>query len=245
MDKMTFGSYNFKPSDVIEGLNRYFAETKAYRYLRPSLEIKNGEVKPGNYYVLRNIVFVFVTDTPPRIYDGYYYLICDPEEVVGVAINWLREEHDIVYAPGMPVPNGDGFEAEIELLCSKNREAFWRKRALKAENDVKELSLKVEELEKACRRKDHLLSEQTKRLMMASKKKEALTDIYRTLRYPDHHRVRTLETMWDELDTPSVEAMRNYILMKLRENELNEEALKNEIKNLKDLINRIHEETDI
>lgn len=83
MDKMTFASYRFKPSDVIEGLNRYFAETKAYRYRRVPLEIKNGEVKPGNYYEFR------------------------PEEVVGAAINWLREEHDIFYTPGMEAPGED------------------------------------------------------------------------------------------------------------------------------------------
>lgn len=39
MDKGTFASYKFKLSDVIEGLNRYFAETKANRYLRVPLEI--------------------------------------------------------------------------------------------------------------------------------------------------------------------------------------------------------------
>lgn len=105
MDKMTFASYKFKPSDVIEGLNRYFAETKAYRYLRASLEIKNGEVKQGNYYVIRNIVF---NVNVPKVKEyGYLYLICDPEEVVGVAINWLREEYDIFYTPGMEVPGED------------------------------------------------------------------------------------------------------------------------------------------
>lgn len=112
MDKGTFASYKFKPSDVIEGLNRYFAGTKAYRYRRVSLEIRNGEVKLGNYYVIRNIVF----DVNPKFrgYEDYYIIkgleadiICDPEEVVGVAINWLREEHDIFYTPGMEVPVED------------------------------------------------------------------------------------------------------------------------------------------
>ena len=105
MDKMTFASYKFKPSDVIEGLNRYFIEAKANRYLRVPLEIRNGEVKPGNYYVFRNIVFV--TGAPKIKELGYYYLICDVEEVVGVAINWLREEYDIFYTPGMEVPKED------------------------------------------------------------------------------------------------------------------------------------------
>ena len=109
MDKGTFTSCKFKPSDVIEGLNRYFAETKAHRYLRASLEIKNGEVKPGNYYVFRNIVFDV---NVPKVKDyGYYYLICDPEEVVGVAINWLREEHGIFYTPGMEAP-GEDFDVD-------------------------------------------------------------------------------------------------------------------------------------
>lgn len=109
MDKITFASYKFKPSDVIEGLNRYFAETKANRYRRvPPLEIKKGEVKYG----FRNIVFDV---NVPKVKEyGYYYVIYDPEEVVGVAINWLREEHDIFYAP----PKADGFEAKIEPLSS-------------------------------------------------------------------------------------------------------------------------------
>lgn len=102
MDKTTFASYKFQPSDVIEGLNRYFAESKAFRYRRVPLEIKNREVKPGNYYVIRDIVFDVST---PKIKEcGYGYVICDPEEVVGVAINWLREEHYIFYAPGIEVP---------------------------------------------------------------------------------------------------------------------------------------------
>ena len=121
MDKTFFTSYKFKPSDIIEGLNRYFAETKAYRYLRVPLEIKNGEVKPGNYYVIRNIVFD--VSTPKIKESGYYYLICDPEEVVGVAINWLREEHDIFYTPGMnepPIKDPDDIFSMENLKETKN-----------------------------------------------------------------------------------------------------------------------------
>lgn len=105
MDKMTFASYKFKPSDVIEGLNRYFAEAKMFRNRRVPLNIRNGEVKPGNYYVLRNIVFG--TNAPKIKECGYGYILCDPEEAVGVAINWLREEHDIFYTPGMEAPIDD------------------------------------------------------------------------------------------------------------------------------------------
>lgn len=105
MDKGTFARYKFKPSDVIEGLNRYFAESKAFRYRRVPLEIHNGTVKPGNYYVFRNIIFDVSTPKIKQL--GYYYVICYPEEVVGVAISWLREEHDIFYTPGMEVPVED------------------------------------------------------------------------------------------------------------------------------------------
>ena len=116
MDKMTFESYKFKPSDVIEGLNRYFAEAKANRYRRVPLEIQNGEVKPGNYYVIRNIVFDV---NVPKIKEvGYYYVICDPEEVAGVAINWLREEHDIFYTPGMDVPGKTILTPEMKALVA-------------------------------------------------------------------------------------------------------------------------------
>lgn len=117
MDKMTFASYKFKPSDVIEGLNRYFAETKANRYLRASLEIRNG-VWTSNPDYRKDVVF---TNSPPDRHtrSGHvcwnYYLICDPEEVVGVAINWLREEHDIFYTPGMKVEDNtkDVFDKDI------------------------------------------------------------------------------------------------------------------------------------
>lgn len=105
MDKDMFKSYKFKPSDVIEGLNRYFAETKAFRYRRVPLEIRRG-VCYNNPDCVKDIVFG--NNPPERATKAWccwhYYLICDPEEVVGVAINWLREEHDIFYTPGMNEP---------------------------------------------------------------------------------------------------------------------------------------------
>lgn len=108
MDKMTFASYKFKASDVIEGLNRYFAETKAFRYLRASLEIRRG-VCFNNPDCVKDIIFG--NNPPERATKAWccwhYYLVCDPEEVVGVAINWLREEHDIFYTPWMRVPVED------------------------------------------------------------------------------------------------------------------------------------------
>lgn len=115
MDKMTFASYKFKPSDVIEGLNRYFAETKANRYLRAPLEIRNGVWTSDPDY-RKDIVFInsysdasVTTEASGRGWK--YYLVCDPEEVVGVAINWLREEHDIFYTPGMEAP-GEDFDVD-------------------------------------------------------------------------------------------------------------------------------------
>jgi hypothetical protein len=100
MDKMTFASYKFKPSDVIEGLNRYFAETRANRYRRVPLEIRRG-VCYNNPDCVKDIIFTnSFRDWHTKFgrVRGKYYLICDPEEVAGVAINWLREEHDIFYA---------------------------------------------------------------------------------------------------------------------------------------------------
>lgn len=116
MDKMTFASYKFKPSDVINGLNRYFAETKANRYLRVPLEIRNG-VCFNNPDCVKDIIFnsLHDWDTKSGRVRGAYYLICDPEEVVGVAINWLREEHDIFYTPGMEVPKKD-----CDIFCEEN-----------------------------------------------------------------------------------------------------------------------------
>lgn len=121
MDKMTFASYKFKPGDVIEGLNRYFAETKAHRYLRASLEIRNG-VWTGNPDYRKDIVFTNsysdVLVTMKASERGWkYYLICEPEEVSGVAINWLREEHDIFYTPGMDMP---GEDEDFDIFCEEN-----------------------------------------------------------------------------------------------------------------------------
>lgn len=188
MDKMTFASYKFKPSDVIEGLNRYFAEAKAFRYCRVPLEIRNGEVKPGNYYVLRNIVFV---TTPPKVKElGYYYLICDPEEVVGVAINWLREEHNIFYTPGMnepPIKDPD------DIFCMENLDAVPIAKVREAlgiaeDSDIFQcIKYRNHQLETlrtevaVARRKDHLLSEQTKRLSKLANLRSSILKVYREI----------------------------------------------------------------
>ena len=99
MDNTTFASYKFKPSDVIEGLNRYFADAKANRYRRVPLEIRNGVWTSDPDY-RKDIVFTNsysdASVTTKASERGWkYYLICDPEEVVGVAINWLRGTSDI------------------------------------------------------------------------------------------------------------------------------------------------------
>ena len=138
MDNTTFASYKFKPSDVIEGLNRYFADAKANRYRRVPLEIRNGVWTSDPDY-RKDIVFTNsysdASVTTKASERGWkYYLICDPEEVVGVAINWLREEHDIFYTPGMEVPVEDfdvdeaarEYEKETrtsDIFCEENLDA--------------------------------------------------------------------------------------------------------------------------
>lgn len=161
MDKITFESYKFKPSDVIEGLNRYFAETKAKRYLRASLEIRNG-VWTSNPDYRKDVVF---TNSPPDrlTRSGHacwnYYLICDPEEVVGVAINWLREEHDIFYTPGMEVPVEafNEYEKETrkdlkEALQRRLHEA--KKRIVALEKGIDQQKARIKELEQSIAEKD-------------------------------------------------------------------------------------------
>lgn len=145
MDKMTFASHKFKPSDVIEGLNRYFADTKANRYLRASLTIRNG-VCFNDPDCVKDIIF---TTSPPDRHtrSGHvcwnYYLICDPEEVVGVAINWLREEHDIFYVPGMnepPIKDTDDIDDFYVDDAAKQYEKVTRKDDAKhySEKDLRE-----------------------------------------------------------------------------------------------------------
>lgn len=230
MDKTTFASYKFKPSDVIEWLNRYFAESKAFRYRRVPLEIKNGTVKPGNYYVFRNLVFD--AKIPKSKECGYYYVICDPDEVVGVAINWLREEHDIFYTPGMEAPKEDrddifcmenlketkNFSITIDDFCvddaAKEYEKATRKDRIeelkesrrdliealqKRLHDAKRRivaleaghgerseiidrqTAKIKELEEACLRKDHIISEQTKRLNKLVNLRLSIIQVYREI----------------------------------------------------------------
>ena len=118
MDKMTFASYKFKPSDVINGLNRYFAEAKANRYFRASLTIRNG-VCFNNPDCVKDIIFTnsfHDWNTKSGHVCWKYYLICEPEEVAGVAINWLLEEHDIFYTPGMEATRED---EDRDIFCEE------------------------------------------------------------------------------------------------------------------------------
>lgn len=202
MNKMTFASYKFKPCDVIEGLNRYFAESKANRYLRVPLEIKNGEVKPGNYYVIRNIVFDVST---PKIKEyGYYYLICDPEEVVGVAINWLREEHDIFYTPGMeaPIEDFDIDEASKEYEKATRRDLIeaLQRRLYEAKRRIAEKDTRIKGLEADISLSKQLVKEQrafitkvavlleTKDPYIESEYAHAIDVLSNIVKYPNRYR---------------------------------------------------------
>lgn len=83
---MGFEAYKFKPADVVAGLNKYYG-------IKKTMWTNHFKVKVPSGY--RAIVF--------------------SDAKVSEAINWLREEHDIFYTPGMEVPRED-----CDIFCEGN-----------------------------------------------------------------------------------------------------------------------------
>lgn len=95
MDKMTFASYKFKPSDVIEGLNAFYKKDE---------ENKNCGAPPFSWRMGYSKYACHFFNIKTR--DGESYKTFSNEHLEE-AITWLREEHDIFYTPGMEVPVED------------------------------------------------------------------------------------------------------------------------------------------
>lgn len=77
---MDFKDHGFKPADVVKGLNEYYEKRKKDR----------------------DSTFIVRTGTD-RIGETYYM---NPEVYVKEAINWLRDECNIFYTPGMKLEDG-------------------------------------------------------------------------------------------------------------------------------------------
>ena len=153
MDKDVFKEfYQFKPSDVIKGLNRYFAETKANRYRRVPLEIRKGACFDNPYNVL----------------------FCKPEEYVGVAINWLREEHDIFYTPGMEAPVED---FDVDAAAKEYEKATRNDLKEALQRRLYEANRRIIALEKGHIEKSKIIDRQEARIKELEEKLEDIKDI--------------------------------------------------------------------
>lgn len=221
-----FGDYNFKPSDVIEGLNRFYEFTESHKdYRYAALVIYPKEPSKTMW-----------TFSKSRVPD---------------AITYLREECDIFYTPGLDWKDlkykltsracekeyGTADIREMYPKClvsprggSKSRAQFgaWRR----------ELVLHpIEDLPWTADEKD----------------KEAL-EALRTLYYGVATRhERALKRLDDyAVNWPGTSYMVEYIRRRVEKADENVEYLckenddlRNQVQNLKDLINQIHEDSDI
>ena len=86
---MKFSEYNFKPSDVIEGLNAFYKKDE---------ENKNSACPPFGWRIGASKYACHFFNIKTR--DGKSYETFGNEHLEE-AITWLRDEHDIFYTPGM------------------------------------------------------------------------------------------------------------------------------------------------
>ena len=79
---------------------------------------------------------------------------------VAQIINYLRDNYNFFYDPNRKELEKAVKEAEIEQHCGKNREDFWRERALKAEEELKRKSNKIAGIEEGLQWKDKIIERQ-------------------------------------------------------------------------------------
>ena len=199
-----FGDYNFKPSDVIEGLNRFYEFTESHKdYRYAALVIYPKEPSKTMW-----------TFSKSRVPD---------------AITYLREECGIFYTPGM-----DWKDLKYKLTSRACEKEY-------GTADIREMYPKC------------LVKPRTSKMGWTDEEKEAL-EALRTLYYDVATCYeRTLKRLNDyDVNWPETSYMVEHIRKRVKTAEENVEYLckenddlRNQVQNLKDLINRIHEDSDI
>ena len=275
---MKFNEYDeFKPSDVIEGLNEFYRKVGERR----RFEAKYGLSTPaaGPFLIIKRRCGRDLTTT--------FYEPAAIEE----AITWLREECDIFYQPGlkwddlkykMPLkaaekefgttdiremypgciirPRACGKKLWISSEPCFRRDEFdayvdGYRYLLKANIDRGAVGWDKDEAMNYCMN-DVIITEQLMRKKKELEGQEAIEGL-RTLYYAvatRHERaLRHLdECLNDDRDWPETSYMLEYIRKMVETADENIEylckendSLRNQVANLKDLINQIHEESDI
>lgn len=128
---MKFSEYNFKPSDVIEGLNAFYKKDE---------ENKNCKCPPFSWRMGYSKYACHFFNIKTR--DGKSYKTFENVHLEE-AITWLREECDIFYQPGM---TWEDLKYKMPLKAVCDEDDIFRKRAHEAEQDLAELREKVRNL---------------------------------------------------------------------------------------------------
>ena len=288
---MKFSEHEFKPSDVIEGLNEFYRKVRERRRFEAMYGL-SGAAGP----------FLTIKRRWPGLHATFY----DPS-AVEAAITWLREECDIFYTPGMTwddlkhkmpykaagkefgtadiremypcckiiKPRSCGKKIWISSNPSFRDDPF--NRMVDAERAARKYSLKQfekelgltpnrdlpwdlsrDEADKVMNycTNDVICTEELMREKEWIDGQEALEGL-RTLYYAVatiHERaLRHLdECANDDRDWPETSYMLEYIRKRVETSDENIEylckendSLRDQVANLKDLINQIHEESDI
>lgn len=209
-----FNEYDeFKPSDIIEGLNEFYRKVGERR----RFETRYGlSCAAGPFLIIKRRC----GDLKITFYDSY---------VVEEAITYLREECDIFYTPGM---KWDDLKYKLPTkACEKEF----------GTTDIREMYPRC------------LVKPRTSKMGWTDDDKEAL-EALRTLYYDIATRhERALERLDDpDVDWPGTSYMVEYIRKRFKTAEENvqylckeNDDLQNQVRNLKDLINQIHEDSDI
>lgn len=93
-------------------------------------------------------------------YDTDTYKVTVRKRDIPDIINYLRDNYNFFYDPNRKELEKAVKEAEIEQHCGKNREDFWRERALKAEEELKRKSNKIAGIEEGLQWKDKIIERQ-------------------------------------------------------------------------------------
>lgn len=266
---MKFSDYNFKPSDVIEGLNTFYKKDE---------ENKNGDHPPFGWrmgYSKYACRFFNIKTRDGKSYETF------ENECLEEAITWLREECDIFYTPGMKWedlkykipdkaaekefgttdiremypccilmrPRACGKKLWISSNPSFRDDAFHR--MVEAERAARKYSLKEFERDDAEKVMNYCMNDVIcSEALMREKERidgkealEALRDIYMELDCPGEASFRRWHDL--DIDDVSIEHMKDYIKGKAKFYKDLSEKTGEDNQTLRNLINQIHEESDI
>lgn len=264
-----FSDHEFKPSDVINGLNEFYRKVGERRRFEAKYGLSGAA---GPFLIIKRRC----GDLKTSFYDSH---------AVEEAITWLREECDIFYTPGMKwadlkykIPDKAAVKEfgttdiremypECKLLKSRGGgKKLWISSCPSFRDDAFHRMLEASKFEKECRAfwMNTTFDQEREKVMnycmndvictealMREKERldgkealEAIRDIYDELDCPGEAQWRRMNG-YDAIDEVPTLHMRDYIINKYKYfRDLSEFAWEQN-KKLKDLINQIHEDSDV